>query len=152
MSRPLLLVVGVEVAESDLDVGQFGDGLLLDGVDPAPGPVVPVHAQESAVREDRAGLVDERLDQPLRIEVEGAPVLGAGDEQPGRRVHIARVHEDRVGRRGLRHLGEHAFEQLVGAVQALADLCDLCLAHTDLIVRARPVTHWYLDIQKISLA
>lgn len=149
MSRLLLLVVGVEVAESDLDVGEFGDGLLLDGVDASPGSVVPVHAQQPAVREDRAGLVDEGLDQPFRIEVEGAAVLGAGDEQSGRGVHIARVHEDRVGRGGLRHLGEHALEQLVGAVQALADLC---LVHSGLVAGSRSATCWYLDIQKISLA
>jgi hypothetical protein len=114
----LLLVVGVEVAQPDLHVRKFGDGLLFRRVDAASRAVVPVDPQQSAVREDGAGPVDEGLDEALGVEVEGATVLGAGDESSRGRVEVSRVDEDRMCRGRLRDLGEHAREQLVGAVDA----------------------------------
>lgn len=152
----LLLIVGVEVAQPDLDVGQLGDGLLLGGVDTAPGAVVPVHPQQTAVREDRPGLVDEGLDQPLGVEVERPAVLVAGDQQTGGGVHIPGVDEDRVRGGRLGHLGEHALEKLIRALQLSADIR---IVHTGFIVcavteRAQPVapTRGYLGSRKFSLA
>lgn len=114
----LLLVVGVEVAEADLDVGEGGDGELLGGVDAAAGAVVPVDAEQAAVGEDLAGPVDEGVDEPLGVEVEGAAFLGAGDQASGGGVEVAGVDEDGVGGGGLRHLRQHAFQEFVGAVDA----------------------------------
>lgn len=152
----LLLVVGVEVAEPHLDVRQFGDGLLLGRVGAAAGAVVPVDAEQPAVREDRARLFDERLDQPAGVEVEGAAVLGAGDQETGCGVHVPRVDEDRVGGGSFRDLGEDTLEELVRQVQAVADLVrgggGIGVAHAELCVRGGVTTCGYLDIQKISLA
>jgi len=115
----LLLVVRVEVAQANLDVGKLRDRLLFGGVDAPPGAVVPVDPQEPAVREDLAGPVDERLQEALGVEVEGSAVLRAGDQTAGGGVEVPRVDKDRVRRRSLRHLGEYPSEQVVRAVDAV---------------------------------
>ena len=98
-----LLAAGVQVAEPQLDQRHLGDDPLIEGRHPVPGRVVPVDPQQLAP-DLIIGLLDQRLDQLVRVDPVLAPGRGTEQQLAGRRVDIPDIHHDGVsGQQRERH-------------------------------------------------